>query len=247
MSLKGSYSFLKGLLFDKKPQGITWKDYFSIQALNIRYQPLVFPDGTVISKKCSDSIIDSRDKLSALRFPKDFIGKSFLDIGCAEGFFVIQAALRGAVSARGCDIIKRRIEIAKLIAKYWNFDKPIEFLNAGLYEIPSHWAADIVICLAVCHHLHGDREHDTWKIISNPKAHQKAFDNMLHAVKRVAELTKEITYWEYSYEYSENVDYVDYGRLGKIWEEKGFYRKVEFIGLSQRSPKKDRAIYHAYK
>ena len=247
MGVRSIYNFVKRLFFGTKPKGLSWKDYVAIQLSSILYQPLLFSDGTVIDKRCCSSIIDSRDKLSALEFPKDFSGKTFLDIGCAEGFFVVEAARRGAAMARGCDITSGRIKIAEIVARTWKFKNHIQFLCAGLFDMPFEYSADIVSCFAVCHHLHGNRNHDTWQIISNPKKYSQEFANMLRAVEKVSSLTKEITYWEYCYEYNKRPENVDYNELSKIWQDQGLYRKVEFRGLSQNSPQKDRAIYHAYK
>jgi 2-polyprenyl-3-methyl-5-hydroxy-6-metoxy-1,4-benzoquinol methylase len=239
--------FISDILTNKKPRKLSWKDYLYIQTTQIRYQPLVFPSGAVIPKKCSPLISDSREKYASLEMPGDFSGETFLDIGCAEGFFVIQAAAKGAVFARGCDMSASRIKIAKIVAKSWKLQDKVSFSVVKLYDIPRDYAADIVVCLAVCHHLHGGN-HDTWQIISEPRKHAAAFANMLKAVSAVADLTKKKTYWEYSYEYSgEKPKNIDYARLGHIWEEKGLYRKVTFKGLSYCSDTKDRAIYHAYK
>ena len=232
---------------NKKPKNLSWKDFWFIHSVPVRYQTLIFPDGTVINKRCSDSIPNSYIKLKALELSNNFAGKTFLDIGCAEGFFVRNAATRGAAFARGCDIEKERIKIAKIMSKAWNIQEKTEFSVLKLYDIPPKYASDIVICLAVAHHLHGGN-HDTWQIISEPKKYENAFKNMLKAVNAVATLTKEITYWEYSYEYgSKKPDQIDYKKLGRIWEEKGLYRKVDFKGLLQCTEYKDRAIYHAYK
>jgi 2-polyprenyl-3-methyl-5-hydroxy-6-metoxy-1,4-benzoquinol methylase len=235
------------LFINRKPSKLSWRDYWFILSVPIRYQPLVFPDGSIIIKKSSDTIPSSYTKLKALEFPNDFTGKTFLDIGCAEGFFVIMAAARNAIIARGCDIENERIKIARIVAKAWDFQDKVEFSVLKLYDILPDFASDIVTCLAVSHHLHGGN-HDTWQIISNPKKYEKAFNNMLHVVSAVATLTKEKTYWEYSYEYNgEKPNQIDYKKLGRIWEENGLYRKVIFKGLSQCTNYKDRAIYHAYK
>jgi SAM-dependent methyltransferase len=239
--------FIPDLLAGKKPKELSWKDYLYIQTTQIRYQPLVFPSGDVIPKKCCPTIPNSNEKYAYLEMPMDFSGETFLDIGCAEGFFVIQAAAKGAVFARGCDMSASRIKIAEIVAKSWKLRDKVSFSVVKLYDIPRDYVADIVVCLAVCHHLHGGN-HDTWQIVSEPSKHAVAFENMLRAVSAVADLTKKRTYWEYSYEYSgEKPKNIDYDRLGRIWEEKGLYRKVEFKKLSCCSDIKDRAIYHAYK
>lgn len=247
MNLRLRLKSLWNLLTKKKPNILSRRDYLSIILVPIRYQPLLLPDGTVIEKQCCDAILDSREKLASLELPEDLSGKTFLDIGCAEGFFVIQAARRGAVFARGCDFTAERIKIAKILAKAWNLEDKVEFSTVGLYDIPPEHAADIVTCLSVCHHLHGGN-HDTWQIISNPEKYAKAFDCMLQAISAVAALTNEITYWEYCFEYSGDKPLaVDFAKLGRIWEERAIYQRVEFKGLSQSSGTKDRAIYHAYK
>jgi SAM-dependent methyltransferase len=64
----------------------------------------------------------STEKLSALRLP-DLKGKSFLDVGCNEGFFCGYAAFIGASRVVGIDSSKKFIERAKL-----RFPK-CEFLN----------------------------------------------------------------------------------------------------------------------
>ncbi len=239
--------FIPDLITNKKPKELSWRDYLHIQTTPIRYQTLVFPSGAVIPKKCSLFVPDSGEKFESLEMLPDFSGKTFLDIGCSEGFFVIQAAARGAVFARGCDMSAGRIKIANIVAKSWKLQDKVNFCVVKLYDIPKDYAADIVVCLAVCHHLHGGN-HDTWQIISEPRKFPSAFANMLKAVSAVADLTKERTYWEYCYEYSgEKPQNIDYARLGHIWEEKGLYRKVEFKELSYCSDTKDRAIYHAYK
>ena len=245
-NLKSFKNFWKFLTY-RKPSKLSWRDYWSILSEPVRYQTLIFPDGSIIEKKCSPAIPKSQIKLSALKFPKSFSGKTFLDIGCSEGFFVILAAARGAAFARGCDFNPSRIKIAKIVANVWNIRDRVDFCTLGIYKIPPDYAADIVACLSVSHHLHGGN-HDTWQIISNPRKYSIYFSNMLRAVSAVSALTKKKTYWEISYEYSsEKPDDIDFSKLGRIWEEKGLYREVIFRGLSQSSKIKDRAIYHAYK
>jgi hypothetical protein len=235
------------ILTKRKPYALSWSDYIAIRLLPIRYQPLVFPDGVVIENKASGSVMDSRDKLRTLGIPEDLTDKSFMDIGCAEGFFVREAAQRNARIARGSDINAARIKLAQRVTNTWPFKDRVKYQVAPLYEITTDWTSDIVTCLAVCHHLHGGN-HDTWQIISDPEPHQYAFQNLLKAVQAVADLTNEMTIWEYCYEYSSEkpVD-VDFHRLGEIWVNQGIYSTVEFKGIAQEIPGKDRVIYHARK
>jgi SAM-dependent methyltransferase len=244
--LRNSIELVSIVLTSKKPKAISWRDFIVIHLAHNRYQPLVFPTGEVIPKKCSESILDSRDKLVALDLSDDLTGKTVLDVGCAEGFFVIQAALRNAEQAIGCDILRSRLHIARIVAKSWQIQDRVSFFQADLYDIPPEWASDIVICLSMVHHLHGGF-HDTWQIISSPGKHAEYFDNMMQAVATVSSLTKEVTYWEYAFEFDVKPNDVDHAALGQLWVQHGLYRKVDFLGLSQTLSVKDRALYRAYK
>ena len=56
---------------------------------------------------------DSFNKLERLRFPAKLDGKSFLDIGCNEGFFCNVAASRGAARVVGIDFVKKSLDTAR--------------------------------------------------------------------------------------------------------------------------------------
>lgn len=55
---------------------------------------------------------DSAGKLTALRLP-DLTGKSFLDVGCNEGYFCNAALAAGAASVVGIDASKSAIALAR--------------------------------------------------------------------------------------------------------------------------------------
>ncbi len=238
---------LQMLVKNRKPRGLSWRGHLRILSSPIRYQPLLFPDGSVVEKKCVAGIIDSREKLEYLGLPDRLDGQTVLDIGCAEGFFVRESVRRGASFARGCDVNEDRLLIARDVAGAWGFGQSTEFHRCELNKIPDEWAADITICLAVGHHQHGGN-HDTWEIICDTAKDPPAFQNMLKAVRKVASLTKHTTFWEYSYEYAgPKPGNVNHALLGQIWEEHNIYSKVDFKGLSMSTETKDRAIYHAFK
>ncbi|MEG1680752.1 MAG: class I SAM-dependent methyltransferase, partial [Stenotrophomonas sp.] len=75
---------------------------------------------------------DSSAKLVKLRFPTEFAGKSFLDIGCNEGFFCLEAINRGATSAVGVDIDPDVLKRATKRAE----GKAITYLNASWWNLP---------------------------------------------------------------------------------------------------------------
>lgn len=89
---------------------------------------------------------DSLGKLECLRLPSDLSGKTVLDIGCNEGFFVREALRRGAARAVGVDMspaliesARRRVPAGEFHAMSWweigteKFDY-ILFLSAIHYE-----------------------------------------------------------------------------------------------------------------
>jgi SAM-dependent methyltransferase len=241
-----------GVLRTKKPAVIDWGDFATILLTPIRYQPLLFPPDEVIPPRRDASILDSRAKLAAIGLPDDLSGKTVLDIGCAEGFFVVQAALRGAERAIGCDLVASRLRLAQISADSWRLGDRVMFSATDLFSIPAEWTSDIVMCFAVVHHLHASPGepsfHDTWQMILNPDKHARHVENMMRAVTTIASLTKEITYWEYCFEYQHHKPpNVDHAVLGRWWVELGLYRRVDFVGLSQVLPLKDRALYRAYR
>ncbi len=252
VSSKRGVDTLSGLLTTRKPAAISWRDFMVIQLTPIRYQPLLFPNGEIIPKRCDKSILDSRHKLAAIGLSDNLTGKTLLDIGCAEGFFVIQAALRSAERAIGCDVWEARLRLARIVARAWRVQDRVLFSATDLYSIPSKWASDIVLCFAVAHHLHADSGergfHDTWRMISDLGRYAKYVDNMLRAVSAVSSLTNEVTYWEYSFEYEDcKPSDVDHAALGRLWVQNGLYQRVDFMGLSQALPMKDRALFRAFK
>ena len=75
-----------------------------IKNMRIRYQPIILPDGEVIKKKSSGSVIDSRKKIHKFQIPEDLKGKTVLDIGSAEGFFLRECVFRGAEHVTGIEL-----------------------------------------------------------------------------------------------------------------------------------------------
>ena len=196
-----------------------------IKKLPIRYQPIILPNGDIIKKKCSRTILDSRKKL---KFLPNLQGKTVLVVGCAEGFFLREARQRGAISVKGIEMCKERVEVASFINKLWGYDIDVEY--GDFMSLEGQW--DVVICFSVLHHC---KENDTdifnsWEVINN------RMEEHLEIIKKVSSLTKETTLFEYPLKN-------DFEELGKLWVRHGLYKKVEFKGLSQKSRIKNRAIY----
>jgi trans-aconitate methyltransferase len=96
-----------------------------------------------------DAVGDSRtlDKLKALRLP-DLSGKSFLDVGCNEGFFCGFAGFQGAARVVGIDRseaflarARRRFTDCQFLAQGWE-TLPEERFDVILLASALHYAED---------------------------------------------------------------------------------------------------------
>ncbi len=104
------------------------------EAMRVSYQS--FPD-----QKGSS---DSSAKLEALRLP-DLTGKSFLDIGCNEGFFCGEALRRGAARVVGIDASENSIRRAK--DRFPNAD-----FRCQTWERLPNEEFDVIIMLSALHY-----------------------------------------------------------------------------------------------
>lgn len=96
---------------------------------------------------------DSFAKLEKLRLPKDMSGKSFLDIGCNEGFFCLEAVKRGASRVVGVDIDAKVLERARNRAE----GKPITYKQSTWWELPKE-KFDIILMSSALHYEPRPRE-----------------------------------------------------------------------------------------
>ncbi|MEE9391161.1 MAG: methyltransferase domain-containing protein [Planctomycetota bacterium] len=83
--------------------------------------------------------------------PKDMTGKTYLDVGCYQGFFVIEAMRRGATRAVGYDIDPENIRKARLLADCCGVNAEFEVLDLSRDAIEAKF--DVVSCLNVLHHV----------------------------------------------------------------------------------------------
>jgi len=97
-------------------------------------------------------IARDRLQLADLILPTDLRGKSFLDVGCAEGLFCFEATKRGAGRVLGIDKKERRISTARDLAN--NEDEVPEFIFSNFEEmaVSDVGQFDYVVCLNVIHH-----------------------------------------------------------------------------------------------
>lgn len=75
---------------------------------------------------------NSLEKLRKLAFPQDMTGKTFLDIGCNEGFFCLEAVRRGAIEVVGVDSDAAVLERARARA----IGQPITYQNTSWWDLP---------------------------------------------------------------------------------------------------------------
>lgn len=96
---------------------------------------------------------NSSEKLAKLRFPSEMNGKSFLDLGCNEGFFCLEAVRRGAKRALGIDADAKVLEKAKVRAQ----GKPIEYQCGSWWDLPDE-KFDVIQMSSALHYEKRPRE-----------------------------------------------------------------------------------------
>lgn len=83
--------------------------------------------------------------------PDDMTGQSFLDVGCALGYFCFEARRRGAGRVVGFDLEIDNVRKGRLLADI--LGQPVEFQLGDIEHGPIGESFDHVICLNVLHHL----------------------------------------------------------------------------------------------
>ena len=79
-------------------------------------------------------------------------GKTFLDVGCSDGFYSIEIAKLGAEHVLGSDLDELRIKRA-LLAKDILDIKNVDFEVLDLYNIPNDKSYDVVVGLGLLHRI----------------------------------------------------------------------------------------------
>lgn len=85
--------------------------------------------------------------------PDDIAGKTMLDVGCATGFYSMEWAKRGGMSAHGFDSNPRSAEIAGIFAN-WRGLADASYSSATFYEFD--WkpeSYDVVFALQILYHI----------------------------------------------------------------------------------------------
>ena len=108
----------------------------------------------------TSGISDSETKLARLSFPRRMSGRTFLDIGCNEGFFCNAAVSQGATSAVGIDKDERAIQHART-----EYGRPnVEFIVGGWDNLPPG-PFDVILWASAMHY-----ERDPASVIAQVKS-----------------------------------------------------------------------------
>ena len=108
------------------------------------YQKITLPSGQVIPGS-------DRRPLADKIFPKNFAGKTYLDVGCYYGYFLHEAIRRGASRAVGIEADQERFRISERLASLWG--EKIEIKEGLVEEVDCKEQFDLVTFLNVLHHV----------------------------------------------------------------------------------------------
>lgn len=79
-------------------------------------------------------------------------GKTFLDIGCSDGFYSLEIAKLGAGHVLGSDLDELRVKRALLAKEILNIEN-VDFEVLNLYNIPDSKKYDVVVGLGLLHRI----------------------------------------------------------------------------------------------
>jgi 2-polyprenyl-3-methyl-5-hydroxy-6-metoxy-1,4-benzoquinol methylase len=111
---------------------------------DFRYQRVALPHGLATPGH-------DRSETAALVLPDRLDGKSFLDVGCAQGYFCFEAERRGADRVVGIERKDETFQHANLLKGV--LGSRAEFLQSELPQVALQEQFDLVICLNVIHHV----------------------------------------------------------------------------------------------
>jgi|GEM_PF-5821773 SAM-dependent methyltransferase len=186
-------------------------------------------------------------KWRTMNLPPDLRGKTVLDIGCAEGYFCLQAARRGA-EVTGVDTGFSALLCARLLARRAGLK--VRYRMGVFPNLNLNTTFDYVFCLSVLHHLVSTK--DIWKVLSDP-AYRTDLDKMHRYLVTLRGLTSSggtcIVEMPYEYADSTSRTTVDFSRFEHELVRAGF-TSAETLGSWPHAPsnreRKDRILYAAH-
>ena len=189
----------------------------------------------------------TKKKWDALGLPTEMTGKSVIDIGCAEGFFCLQAAKRGAGPIAGIDSQLGSLLCARVLAM-----KAKVKIKYRLGVFPSttiRGKYDYVLCLSVLHHLVSTK--DIWRVLTQEE-HAMDRQRLVDYLRKLRNLTSESGYcvveMPYEYDSCEDRKDVDPDRMSDLFVDAGFMTcecRGTWDHRAEYQEKKDRFIYVA--
>ena len=97
----------------------------------------------------SDSVLACLDRLG---FPRDFSGKTVLDVGCNAGYYSFVAKARGANRVVGVELDSHYVRQAKYLSNLLALD--VEFIKDDARRVDASLGTfDIVICTGLMYHI----------------------------------------------------------------------------------------------
>lgn len=204
------------------------------------YQPLDCADA-------EDSQGLTINKWNALRLPEDLSGRSVIDIGCADGFFCVMCARRGASPVLGVDTAPGRLLRARFMALESGL--PIRYRMETFPSPRIRGPYDYVFCLSVLHHSLSQK--NPWKVLAD-----RTFEDELETLRGLLAELRTLTgptgkcFVELPYEYSEPAERqtVDFSRFTSELVAAGFTR-ARCLGSWEYNERhrltKDRILYLA--
>lgn len=192
---------------------------------------------------CEDMPASSYSKWQTLQLPADLAGKTLVDIGCAEGFFCLQAARQGADMVLGIDARVKTLVCAKLLAMKQR--APIRYEVAAFPGVRLSDEFDYVLCLSVLHHCVSTK--DIWKALS-ARHHAADRDRLMQCLSDLRSMTRPggscIVEIPYEYDDPRERQEVDYGCFERCLVDAGF-AAARTIGQWEdgKGERKDRVIY----
>jgi SAM-dependent methyltransferase len=190
----------------------------------------------------------SLKKWEAMKMPSELTGKSVLDIGCSEGFFSHQCALRGASPVMGVDTGLGRLIYASSAARKAGLD--IKYRMGLFPDLDVRGPFDYVLCLSVLHH--SLTKKDVWKVLTMDEYTTELTILRRHLKKlRLLTANKGTCIVEIPYEYDDPAEerkVVDFNLFNTELRLAGF-AESRSLGTWDYNPKhreyKDRIIYVA--
>lgn len=107
------------------------------------WHTIALPEGVVTPGGC-----DPASSLQKLQMPESLDGQTVLDLGCAEGYYSLEAALRGG-QVTAVDINPHNIAKLQFCAKALGLEQAVRGVVADVLDLTADYRANVVLCLGL--------------------------------------------------------------------------------------------------